>query len=89
MSDDGRWLAFLDSKGFYELVEEIRQDVYIFKDGTVGECTDQQLKFEPYTSLHGEWDEDVYRLDVALWAEFILSHEQVLKAYQEFINEHD
>ena len=84
------WLTFLSFKGFHELVEEIKADVWIAKDGTVFECTDQNLKFEPYSFAQendgGPWDEDIYRKDVALWAEFIISHVDILEDYEAFIS---
>lgn len=87
----GEWLHFLATKGYHDLVEEIKADVYVCNDGTVLHCTDQQLKFEPYSSAHeennGNWDEDVYRQDVALWAEFILMHEDIYKEFNEFLEE--
>lgn len=90
-SYNGAWLAFLESKGFHELVQEIREDVYVLRDGTKLICTDQQLKFEPYSSAHGAeggyWDEDIYREDVALWAEFMLKDADIFEAYAEFLQE--
>lgn len=92
-SYNGEWLTFLESKGFHVLVQEIKEDVYVCRDGTVLTCTDQNLKFEPYSFAQendgGPWDEDIYRKDVALWAEFILTHEDVYKDYAEFIEGDD
>lgn len=87
------WLEFLEGKGFTELVKEIKEDVYVCQDGTVLGCTDQGLKFEPHISAHGveggDWDEDIYRKDVALWAEFILTHEDIYTDYVKFLEGDD
>lgn len=91
-SYDGRWLNFLTEKGFEATVAEIVEDVYICADGTVLGCTDQQLKFEPYTTWHeqkGEkWNEEVYRKDVALWAEFLLKHDDIYTKHKRFVTEY-
>jgi hypothetical protein len=91
-SYDGRWMAFLESKEFHAVVDEIKEDVYICTDGTVLGCTDQQLKFEPYSTWHeekgGKWDEDVYRKDVALWAEFLLLHDDIYQDHKGFLVEY-
>lgn len=88
---EARWLEFLESKGFHEVVKEIKEDVYVCRDGTVLTCTDQNLKFEPYSTAHEKlgWDEDIYRKDVALWAEFILTHEDIYTDYVKFLEGDD
>lgn len=87
----GTWLEFLESKGYHDLAQEIRDDGYILSNGEKLSCTDQQLKFEPHNTAHenagGQWDEDEYRKDVALWAEFILADAAILKDYEEFMKE--
>jgi hypothetical protein len=89
----GRWLEFLEGKGFTELVEEIKADVYVLKDGTVLGCCNQDLKFEPHISAvydaHLPWTEEEYRKDVALWAEFILTHEDIYTDYVKFLEGDD
>ena len=88
-SYDGKWLAFLEEKGFHDVAQAVRGDVYICQDGTVLGCTDQELKFEPHTSrlwdLGESWSEEVYRQDVALWAEYILRDEKLLLEFREFL----
>ncbi|WOZ57420.1 hypothetical protein [Pseudomonas phage vB_PseuGesM_254] len=86
---DGGWLAFLDKKGYHELVEKIAADVYVMQDGTVLGCTDQQLKFEPNTSLMEKWDDDLYFKDVLLWAEFMLENEDIMKDFQDFLEDYE
>jgi hypothetical protein len=92
-SYDDAWLVFLESKGYHDLVQEIKEDVYTMRDGTVLGCTDQQLKFEPYSTAQendgGPWDEDIYRKDVALWAEFILADVRILNDYRVFLKGDD
>ena len=83
-SYDGKWLDFLESKGYKDLVDEIKEDVYVLTDGRKLVCTDQQLKFEPH-SKDGEWSEETYRKDVALWAEFIIMNKQILDDHLVFI----
>lgn len=82
-SYDGRWVEFLKSVGMKGVIAMIEED-----GGQYG-CTDQQLKFEPFTSAHeniyGEWEEEPYRKDVALWVEFINAHEDILKECEEFL----
>lgn len=60
-------------------------------DGTILPCTDQQLKFEPHTSARYDqgldWEEDVYRKDVALWAEYILANADILQEFEEWLLE--
>lgn len=89
---EAAWLEFLESKGYHELVQEIKEDVYVCRDGTVLGCTDQQLMYEPYSFAQendgGPWDEDIYRKDVALWAEFILMHEDIHQEYVAFLHEY-
>lgn len=91
-SYDGRWLQFLTEKGFQATVDEIKEDVYVCQDGTRLVCTDQQLKFEPHSTWHddqgGKWDEDVYRKDVALWAEFLLKHDDIYNDHKGFLVEY-
>lgn len=86
--DDDGWLLFLKEKGFTSLLAEIKDSCYTFKDGSVSLCTDQQLKFEPFSSAQEEWDEDVYRKDVALWAEFIRSSARVRGELETFFEEY-
>lgn len=82
------WLEFLGRKGFTDVVAEIRADVITLSDGVVLSCTDQQLKFEPHSSAaHDGWDEAVYLKDVALWAEFILEHEDITRECEDFLSE--
>lgn len=92
-SYDGAWLDYLDNKGFYELVQEIKQDRYTLTTGHVLLCTDQQLKFEPYNSnweaANGSWSEEEYRKDVALWAEFILADAEIYEECDQFLNGED
>lgn len=83
-SYDGKWNNFLLSKGFKELVDEIE---YESGESSFG-CTDQQLKFEPYSSAADDWSEEVYRLDVALWAEFILNNPNIFEEHVEFVEEY-
>lgn len=89
----GRWKEFLLSKGYDDLVAKIEADVYVLRDGTRFESTDQELKFEPHSRAHenegGDWDEDIYRKDVALWAEFILLHEDIYTEFNEFLEENN
>ena len=91
-SYDGRWMAFLESKHFYAVVDQIKEDRYQLSDGTFLSCTDQQLKFEPYSTQHenqgGQWDEDVYQKDVALWAEFLLKHDDIYNDHKGFLVEY-
>lgn len=95
-SYDGKWLEFLELKGFAATAKEVREDVYVYSDGTKSKCTDQQLKFEPYSEALAQannyegqyWNEDTYRLDVALWAEYILLNERILAAHKEFLAEY-
>lgn len=88
-SYSGRWEEFLLNKGYDDLVKEIEEDCFVLRDGTKLGCTDQQLKFEPHSRAHenegGDWDEDIYRKDVALWAEFILTYGNILEEYLEFM----
>lgn len=85
------WIIFLKGKGFHEVVQKIEADVYILGDGTILPCTDQQLKFEPHTSARYDqgldWEEDVYRKDVALWAEYILADADILQEFEEWLLE--
>lgn len=85
----GGWISFLLEKGYSDLVEEIEADVYVMQDGTVLGCTDQQLKFEPNTSLMEQWDEDLYFKDVLLWAEFMLENEDIMKDFQDFLEDYE
>lgn len=82
---DSGWLLFLKTKGFDELLVEIENSRYRLKDGTLLSCTDQQLKFEPNTSLMEKWDDDLYFLDVLMWAEFMLSDESIMEQFEEFL----
>lgn len=86
-SYDGRWLNFLTDKGYHDIVDDIKKDVYVCADGTVLGCTDQELKFEPHSSSV-YWSEEVYRKDVALWAEFLLLHDDIYKAHKGFLVEY-
>lgn len=92
-SYDGKWLAFLEEKGFPEVAQAVREDVYVCRDGTVLGCTDQELKFEPYTAALYEaelpWNEEVYRQDVVLWAEYILRDEKLLAEFHAFLKGED
>lgn len=95
-SYDGKWLEFLELNGFAATAQEVREDVYVYSDGTKSKCTDQQLKFEPFSEALAQannyegqyWNEDTYRLDVALWAEYILLNERILVAHKEFLAEY-
>lgn len=87
-SYDGRWIAFLESKNFYAVVDDIKASRYQLSDGTFLSCTDQQLKFEPYSSAEDEWTEEVYRKDVALWAEFLLLHDDIYQDHKGFLVEY-
>lgn len=92
-SYDGEWLKYLESKGFKSVADEVRADTYKLRSGELLLSTDQQLKFEPYSSALAEannyegkyWNEETYRLDVALWAEYILGHEEILKEHKDFM----
>ncbi|MND53808.1 hypothetical protein D3C80_448550 [compost metagenome] len=90
-SYNGAWNAFLLSKGYKDLVAAIEADVYVSRDGERFPCTDQELKFEPHSSALYEsvgcWDEEVYRQDVALWAEFILSDQGLFEECELFFKE--
>lgn len=76
-----KWIEFLESKGYHDLVDEIKEDPY----------ADQQLKFEVNHREHenegGDWDEAIYFKDVLLWAEFILSHTMIMEECEEFFND--
>lgn len=94
-SYDGKWLTYLESKGFKEVSDEVRSDTYQIGDRLML-STDQQLKFEPHSSALAEannyegqyWNEETYRLDVALWAEYILANEDILKEHNRFVAEY-
>jgi hypothetical protein len=90
---ENRWIDFLVSKGYKELAFEIEEDSYMLNNGKILECSDQELKFEPYTQKAYDdgigWNEETYRKDVALWAEFINEHSDILAAYECFIGEDD
>lgn len=91
-SYDGKWLTYLESKGFKGVADEVRADTWQIGD-RVMLSTDQQLKFEPHSSALAEannyeghyWNEETYCLDVALWAEYILTNEDILKDHKEFM----
>ena len=82
--EDG-WLLFLANKGYVELLQEIKDDRYELSDGSLLSCTDQQLKFEPNTSLMEKWDEDLYFKDVLLWAEFMLESKDIMQDFEDFL----
>lgn len=90
-----RWVNFLIGKGLNHIAWDIQEDTFTLRNGDVLECTDQQLKFEPHNTAEGQaegcggWDEDEYLKDVALWAEFINEHSDILAAYECFMDEDD
>lgn len=89
-SYDGEWLKFLEEKGFDHVAQAVREDVYVCRDGHVLECTDQELKFEPHTAalyeLGEAWDEETYRKDVALWAEYLIRNPKILAEFEVFVS---
>lgn len=91
-SYDGRWRKFMIEKGFQSVVDQMDNDRYQLNDGTFLPCTDQGLKFEPYTSAFemgsGKWCDEVYLKDVALWAEFLLKHEDIYNDHKGFLVEY-
>lgn len=90
---ENRWIEFLYSKGMNDIAMRIEEDVYVLNAGKVLECSDQELKFEPYTQKAYDdgigWNEETYRKDVALWVEFINEHSDILAAYECFIDEEE
>lgn len=80
---DDAWMGFLERKGYYALIEEIKSERY----------PDQQLRFEIHNKAwedaeesHG-WSEEEYFKDACLWAEFILSNTMILEELEDFFSE--
>lgn len=95
-SYDGEWLKYLELKGFKEVADEVRADAWEARSGELFLSTDQQLKFEPHSNAlaveknyEGDyWNEETYRLDVALWAEYILGREEILAEHKAYMAEY-
>lgn len=86
---DDKWIVFIESKGFTDLAEQIKEDKYIDGNNKVRYSTDQHLKFEinccKMEDEQGDWDDEAYVKDLNLWAEFILNDESILSDFEKFL----
>lgn len=84
--DEDKWIKFLENKGHKDYAEYLRQEKYSSHMGIL--CQDEIFHIYPLYSDDGEdFYEENYNKNITLQLEFIISNENLVSRFIEFLKE--